>query len=111
LFGVLGARDGSIIVFGVAGNCFRSTDGGNSWINISIGTQDNITTGCVLNSGKVLLGCLSGTLYVSHDDGATFGVVPGTPPMSVSGVMEGSNNSLIVVGYSGVAKLSMEDFG
>jgi photosystem II stability/assembly factor-like uncharacterized protein len=111
LFGIVGAHDGSIIVFGVAGSCFRSTDGGNSWTNISLGTQDNLAAGYVLRSGKILLGCLSGALYVSHDDGITFSVVTGTPPMSISGVMEASNNSLIVVGYSGVTKLSIEDFG
>jgi photosystem II stability/assembly factor-like uncharacterized protein len=105
LFGVLGARDESVVVFGVAGNCFRSTDGGNSWVSINLGTQDDLTAGYVLASGLVVIAGLSGALYLSHDNGATFNPIAGTPPMSVSGVTQATNNALIFVGYSGVTQL------
>lgn len=110
LFGVVGANDGSVIVFGVAGNCFRSNDGGRSWVNINLGTQDNLTAGYVLASGLVLIASLSGSVYISHDDGLTFLLAPNTPPMSISGLTQAADNSLIFVGYSGVTKLPRADF-
>lgn len=110
LFGVLGAQDMSLIVFGVAGNCFRSADGGKTWTSVNVGTQDNLTAGYVLPSGHVVLACLSGTVYISHDNGATFNLLTGTPPMLVAGVTQASDDALIFVGYTGVTKLPSEAF-
>ena len=69
LFGVLGAHDGSVLVYGVAGNCFRSTNGGQVWMAINLGTEDNLIAGRVLRSGAIVIARESGGLFISHDNG------------------------------------------
>jgi len=105
LFGVLGAPDGSVIVFGVAGNCFRSTDAGKTWRSLNVGTQDNLTAGLVLRSGAVVIASETGALFVSHDNGNSFSPVSDVPPMTVSGAVQAPDGSLVFVGFSGVTRV------
>ncbi len=55
LFGILAAADGSLLVYGVAGACYHSSDGGKSWVSVNLGVDDNILSGCVLRSGTMML--------------------------------------------------------
>lgn len=104
LFGVLGAKDGSVIVFGVAGNGFRSTDGGKTWNVINFGTQDNLTAGRRLSNESILIASEGGGLFLSRDDGATFQPVPGVPPMAIFDFEQTDDTAVILVG-SGIKTL------
>jgi len=102
LFGVLGTKDGSVLVYGVAGAAYLSHDSGTNWQTVSINTSTNITAGLLLNSGTLLLASESGVLYVSLDNGQTFKQLPGQLPMAVTGLAETPNGSVAVVGSGGV---------
>ncbi len=106
LFGIMGAGDGSLIVYGVAGTCLRSTDGGQSWTTIALASQDDVTSGRVLRSGTVLLITEAGALFKSVDNGATFTLVPGVTPLPFFDLEEAADNALILVGGAGVTRLS-----
>ncbi|GLR65457.1 hypothetical protein GCM10010909_01350 [Acidocella aquatica] len=106
LFGILGARDGSLVVFGVAGACLRSTDGGKSWTTIALASQDDITSGRVLRSGTVVLITEAGALFKSTDNGATFTAVPGVTTLPFFDIEEAAGDELIIVGGAGVTRLS-----
>jgi photosystem II stability/assembly factor-like uncharacterized protein len=110
LLGILGTKDGSIIVYGVAGTCFRSTDGGSSWATISLSTQDDITTGRCLDSGRILLATETGTLYISKDNGVTAEIVPGIQPVSIFDIEMAPDGDLLVVGSSGIRQISKTFF-
>lgn len=108
LFGVIGAADGSIIVYGVAGNCFRSTDKGSSWALIDLGTQDDLVASRALNSGAILIASEAGGLFVSQDNGASFTAAPNFPRMSVADFQPVSaDHSLIVVGAAGSTQVPL----
>lgn len=106
LFGVLGPRDGSVLVFGVAGASFRSTDRCKTWVPITLPTQDDLTAGSVLHSGEIMFASETGTIFVSEDNGASFKVVSGVAPVPIFDVVEAPNNELVVVGSTGVSSIS-----
>jgi photosystem II stability/assembly factor-like uncharacterized protein len=101
LFGVIGAADGSVIVYGVAGHCYRSTDKGASWTAIDLGTQDDLVASRALSAEAILIASETGGLFVSRDNGASFSAVPNFPRMSVADFQPVSDRSLIVVGAAG----------
>ncbi len=106
LFGILGALDGSIIVFGVAGAAFRSTDGGQSWTALTLSTKGDITSGRVLPSGAILLVDESGLLFESQDNGASFVLVTGVQPTPFFDIQPAANGQVIAVGVKGVTHIS-----
>jgi len=110
LFGVLGTRDGTVIVFGVAGSCYRSADGGKSWTPVVLATQDDITAGHVLASGAVLLACGGGQIFISKDNGVSFSAVPGLPPLPVSDFAQGADGNLVFAGGGGIFKDALTVF-
>jgi photosystem II stability/assembly factor-like uncharacterized protein len=108
LFGVLGAKDGSIIVYGVAGAAFRSTDAGKSWINIMLASQDDITCGRGLESGVIILASEAGVLFKSTDNGVSFNAIPGITPVPIFDIQEAADGSLMAVGAAGVMVISKD---
>jgi photosystem II stability/assembly factor-like uncharacterized protein len=108
LFGLLGAKDGSIIVYGVAGTVFRSTDSGKSWAAITLASQDDITGARVLESGVIILASEAGGVFKSTDNGATFNAIPGIRPVSIFDIQEAVDGSLITIGAAGVRVISKD---
>jgi photosystem II stability/assembly factor-like uncharacterized protein len=108
LFGVLGAGDGSLIVYGVAGTVFRSTDSGKSWTAITIASQDDITGGRVLESGVIILASEAGSVFKSADNGATFNAIAGITPVPIFDIQEAADGAMIAVGAAGVSAISKD---
>jgi photosystem II stability/assembly factor-like uncharacterized protein len=107
LFGLLGAPDGSLVAFGVAGNCFRSVDGAQSWTQIVLPTQDDLNAGHVLASGAVILVGGGGEIFISRDNGASFRSVAGMPPRPISDFTETENHSLVFAGGAGMFNIPL----
>jgi photosystem II stability/assembly factor-like uncharacterized protein len=107
LFGILGTHDGSLIAYGVAGSVFRSVDGGNSWDNVNLSTQQDITSGRVLRSGAVVLVDGSGALFQSNDNGSTFKSPNETQHVPLFDFQEVIDGSLVGVGAVGVTRFSL----
>lgn len=108
LFGVIGARDDSVTVYGVAGNCCRSADGGASWNAINLDTQDDLVAARALPSGALLIARITGGLFISRDNGTSYAAVPDFPRLSVSDFEFAPDGALIVVGATGPARLNLE---
>jgi photosystem II stability/assembly factor-like uncharacterized protein len=108
LFGVIGKNENSIIVYGVAGNCFRSTDGCNSWVAINLGTQSNLTAGRVLSSGAILLASEDGGLFASKDEGETFDAVNVVRRVPIFDIEQAPDDVLVLVGSTGVSTVSAQ---
>lgn len=106
MFGILGPRDGSLLVFGVAGFAARSTDKGNTWTALTIATQVDLTSGRVLGTGAIVLVDEAGLLFESIDNGITFTRVQGVQGAPFFDVHELDNGGLIAVGAAGVTQIA-----
>jgi len=109
LFGILPAGGDAMLVFGVAGGCYRSTDAGQSWTSVDVGTPINLTAGTVLASGAIVLAGEDGSLYLSTDHGASFQRAPANQPMAIYGLAQAGDGDLIAVGNLGVLRISIKN--
>ncbi len=104
IFGLLAPVPNLLIAFGVAGNCFRSTDGGQSWAQIALGTQDNLTCGLMMGQ-DLLIASESGQIFRSQDGGQTFAPLSGVPPMPIFSMVQAADGGLILAGDTGIGRV------
>ena len=100
-FGMTG-KPGVVLVYGLRGNAYRSTDAGASWNKIETGLPVSIAAASVDSSGSIYLLSQPGHVLVSTDDGVTFVLRPQEPLAPVAGATATTDNQLVVVGNRGV---------
>lgn len=71
LFGLVGSGS-ALLVFGLRGNLWRTTDDGVSWQRVSMPAPVTLTAGTRLRDGSLVVADEAGKLLRSTDDGATF---------------------------------------
>ncbi|MGM9486679.1 YCF48-related protein [Ideonella sp. YS5] len=71
-FGLLAARSGTLIAYGLRGSAFRSSDAGASWDKVELGTPITLQAGLERAPGELVLLGQTGELFASHDDGRSF---------------------------------------
>lgn len=71
-FGLLAARSGTLLAYGLRGNAWRSADRGESWDKVELGTQISLQAGLERRDGELVLLSQTGDLFVSRDDARTF---------------------------------------
>lgn len=100
-FGMTG-KPGLVLVYGLRGNVYRSTDAGASWSKVEIALPVSIAAASVDASGGIYLLSQAGHVLLSTDDGLSFVLREQEPLAPVSGATATSNNQLVVVGNKGV---------
>jgi photosystem II stability/assembly factor-like uncharacterized protein len=98
-FGVTGS-DKAVVVFGLRGNVFESSDGGASWKKIETGLEVAFTGGA-RSGDRVVLVSASGQVLSSADGGATFKPLPAMRPLPTSAIAS-DGSELLMVGPLGV---------
>ncbi|EON20792.1 transporter [Cupriavidus sp. GA3-3] len=100
-FGVLVQADGGVIVYGLRGNAFRSTDQGANWSKLALGTTAAITGGVALADGRTALATQAGELFVSElvRPEAFVRVVPDHPQPFAGAAQQGDR--IVLVGARG----------
>jgi photosystem II stability/assembly factor-like uncharacterized protein len=101
LFGLTGTRN-MILVYGLRGNAYRSTDGGDSWIKVDTGVNAAISSGLVRADGSVLLTSQAGHVLLSTDNGTSFNrvkLVTTAPSFAIADV---GNGKIALAGIGGV---------
>jgi photosystem II stability/assembly factor-like uncharacterized protein len=111
LFGVVageGGGGGYVLIFGLRGNLFRSTDDGDSWAAVPSGTDLSIFGGTRLDDGSLTLVGNSGVVLRSVDGGLTFSkfIRPNRQPNSA--VVENGSGDLVMVGRGGVKIVTVD---
>lgn len=93
LFGVIGTSK-TVVVFGLRGTAYRSTDGGASWVKVETGVHASLTGGAVRPDGSFVLVSQAGHVLLSTDDGASFQRVKttgkGGPAFAVAALANGT---------------------
>lgn len=100
-FGVIG-KDSTLIVFGMQGNVYRSTDRGNSWAKLNSPITESITGGTFLEDGRFVLATQGGRLLVSLKKGEGLTAVQPSNPMPYFAVAPMQSNRIALVGAQGV---------
>ena len=100
-FGITG-KPGSVLVFGLRGHAYRTTDGGASWQKVDTGIPVGLTAGTLTPDGRILLMSQAGHTLVSGDAGATFTLQASERAIPAAAVVATGRNALVVVGPRGV---------
>ena len=100
-FGITGTP-GAVMVFGLRGNAFRSTDGGTTWQKVETGVQVGLTGATVTGDGKIVMVSQGGHVLVSSDDGARFIPVTLETPASATAVAAVDQGTLVLSTFRGV---------
>jgi photosystem II stability/assembly factor-like uncharacterized protein len=94
-------------VLAVAGNLFRSTDRGQTWQEINLNTQDDLTAGLVSKTGNIFIATEAGAVFLSKDNGASFSALQRSPPMAIFDIADAPDGDLIFVGDAGAMRISL----
>jgi photosystem II stability/assembly factor-like uncharacterized protein len=103
-FGIAG-KPGVLIVHGLRGNVYRSTDSGASWTKVETGLQQAITASTVADDGRILLSTPGGQVFASADDGASFKRLPLEGAVPAFAVLAQRKDAVVVAGQRGVRVL------
>jgi photosystem II stability/assembly factor-like uncharacterized protein len=101
-FGVVAARAGELVVFGLRGKAFWSGDDGSTWSPIEIKTDAAIAAGTELSDGSLLMVSQVGELFVNDPRSSAFKNLTWRGAGSTSDVVETSTGELSIVGLHGV---------
>ncbi|WP_026020370.1 WD40/YVTN/BNR-like repeat-containing protein [Pseudomonas putida] len=101
LFGAVG-KPGVLLVYGLRGHAYRSTDGGQQWQPVNTGINTSLTAAGIDRDGQLWLASQAGDLLLSRDDGASFSQVPQNARGPVTALVSDTGNGLVLVGERGV---------
>ena len=102
-FGAIQAQDGAVLIYGLRGKIYRSTDATlNNWKLIENKTVASLMGATRLPDGALVLAGLSGTVLVSRDNGASFSLLPSGSTKALSAPLPGAPNALLLIGEAGV---------
>jgi photosystem II stability/assembly factor-like uncharacterized protein len=103
-FGLLAAKSGTLIAYGLRGNAFRSTDFGTTWAAAATGVPLSISAGIERDDGALLLLAQNGDLLLSRDDGSSFERRPAAPPFPAA-ALAAVERGLVLAGLRGVKRV------
>jgi photosystem II stability/assembly factor-like uncharacterized protein len=99
-FGVVGTGP-VVIVYGLRGNAYRSTDNGAHWEPIDTGIQEGMTGATTFGSNGIALVSQAGSVLLSRDGGQHFAPYRLTKPTPTSAVAV-SGDVIVTAGVLGV---------
>ncbi|MFJ7281740.1 WD40/YVTN/BNR-like repeat-containing protein [Pseudomonas sp. NPDC099000] len=106
-FGITGTP-GAVLVYGLRGNVYRSTDHGANWEKVELGVSSSITTSTVTTEGRIILVSQAGHVMVSADNGATFTQQPQVRLGPTAAVQAIASDVVVVAGTQGLRQLPFE---
>ena len=106
-FASAAAADGSIIVGGLRGRMFRTTDAGTNWTVVEKPPTSSIVGSTQLENGNLVFVGIAGEVLMSQDDGNSFALLPVSSGNPIFTVAEGPGGSLLVGGPAGIQKLTL----
>ena len=106
-FGLLAARTGTLIAYGLRGNAWRSDDHGTHWARIELGVPVSLSAGIERPDGALLLLSQTGDLLTSRDDGRSFKRQAATEPVPATGAAAARDGSLVIASLRGLRRQSL----
>jgi photosystem II stability/assembly factor-like uncharacterized protein len=106
-FGITG-QAGAVLVYGLRGNVFRSTDGGANWAKVETGLQLSLTGSTVTEDGRILLVSQAGHVLASSDGGASFKPLALERAVPSSALLPAGKDAVVIAGARGVHLLTVK---
>jgi photosystem II stability/assembly factor-like uncharacterized protein len=104
-FGLTGTAD-AVVVYGLRGNAYRSTDRGQRWERLPTETQVSIAAGLHLLDGRLVLVSQAGDVLASGDGGASFKHLPGAAGLPLAAAAE-VPGGLVIASLRGVRAIAL----
>ncbi|WP_200625984.1 WD40/YVTN/BNR-like repeat-containing protein [Pseudomonas sp. LAM2023] len=101
LFGAVG-KPGWLLVYGLRGHAYRSTDGGQQWQPVNTGIHTSLTAAGIDRDGQLWLASQAGDLLLSRDEGARFSPLAQSARGPVTALATDAGHGLVLVGERGV---------
>ena len=102
------SRDGDLLIAGLRGNAFRSTDHGKTWSIVELPTAASVVGSTRMQDGRIVLVTQAGQILISSDSGLNFTQMATGRLYPLSGVVEGRPGEVVVVGLGGVRVLKLD---
>jgi photosystem II stability/assembly factor-like uncharacterized protein len=99
--------DNSVYIFGMSGVVLKSENEGESWESVNSSTKAILQNAAVISNNRVVLVGLGGTLLVEDASTLTFTLVDLGVRSALTAVLGGADNTLLLVGESGIRILDM----
>ena len=112
MFGAIATGDANngILVFGVAGQAYRSEDGGKTWKTVqAFAPEANLLAARTLSSGVIVIVNEAGVIYLSNNHGRSFTRMPQPQKMSLFDLVQAPNGNIVFVGNLGVQIMPLQD--
>ncbi|MBI5443340.1 MAG: glycosyl hydrolase [Deltaproteobacteria bacterium] len=106
-FGIAGTGK-AVVVFGLRGNVYRSTDRGKSWKKVEAGVSGVLTGGAVTPEGRLVLVGQAGDVIASSDEGASFQPAGTQLTFPVTGVAALGRGKVALAGFVGTRVLELK---
>jgi photosystem II stability/assembly factor-like uncharacterized protein len=105
LFGLASAGN-AMIVYGLLGNAYRSTNAGATWEKIALPTGASILASAEREDGRLILATQAGELLESGDQGATFHKLDASQPGGIF-AMTLRGDTAVLAGAVGVSRIAL----
>lgn len=104
---VVSSPGGAILVSGLRGTTFRSTDQGQTWQQIQLPVGESIIASERLQDGRIVLVSSAGSILLSNDEGATFGKLDAGMGFPFTDVIEVEPDVILVTGLKGAKRIDL----
>ncbi len=107
-FTTVAAADGAIIMGGLRGRMFRTTNEGTTWTVVKKPPTSSIVSSIRLADGRLVAAGVAGEVIVSKDNGLSFTMSPAAGKVArIFDMAEGEDDNLLVVGPYGVKSIAL----
>lgn len=106
-FGLVAGPQDELLLYGLRGRAFLSTDAATSWTEVDTGSRASLSAGTTLANGSLLLASQAGELLLSRDGGRSFKPLPNRQPLPFTALIEGGAGKLVAASLRGVQKLDL----
>jgi photosystem II stability/assembly factor-like uncharacterized protein len=97
----------TVVAAGLRGTIFKSEDGGDNWTKIETDVLATLT-GSAVAGDVFFLVSQNGRVLISTDQGSTFRSQAAKRSMTLTGVVQVNPQDLVLIGTTGVQKLTLE---
>jgi photosystem II stability/assembly factor-like uncharacterized protein len=104
-FGMVPGVDGDLIVVGLRGNAYRSSDAGQSWSKVAAPGNVTLTCGIRLADGRLALGDLAGRILVSTGTGEALEPAKMTQIAPINALTQAADGGLVAATIRGPVRI------